>query len=175
MPAGKILTEGELKALKDGTKVYVHYSHPDPQEGQVHRQGEVRHQPDAPLPFTELLGSDFNLDYDYKGDDNAPCTEEGPDGDVLQVHEWVPRSKRKPKPKIVIEVCERSMDYHLAPAFNATRQFVGMERRPKYHAQVKGKTFWGAGTTRDEAIGSLVRNHPEVFGVAVEYLGKLDR
>ena len=47
---------------------------------------------------------------------------------------------------------------------------------PKYYARVKGKPgVWAAGKSQDEAIGDLIRCHPEHFGVNVKYLGKLAR
>jgi hypothetical protein len=57
-----------------------------------------------------------------------------------------------------IETCERFAD-----------SWIDHEgkRRPKYHAQIKGKPgCWGCGKTTDEAIGSLVRSHPEYFGLS---------
>ena len=66
-----------------------------------------------------------------------------------------------------IEVCERLMDYWI--------DHKG-QRQPKYHAQVAGdKGKWACGQGIDEAIGNLVRCHPESFGVTVEYLPKQAR
>jgi hypothetical protein len=68
---------------------------------------------------------------------------------------------------IEIEVCERLMD---------SWQDVFGNRHPKYHAQVKDKPgFWGCGRTPEDAIGSLIRNNPEILGVQVTYLGRLAR
>ena len=77
---------------------------------------------------------------------------------------------------LVIEVCERLMDYCMVPLVNPMKGTYQMVREPKYHAKVKGGPGpWGAGRNRDEAIGSLVRSHPELFGATVDYLGKLPR
>lgn len=66
-----------------------------------------------------------------------------------------------------IEVSERLMDYWTDDA--------GL-RHPKYHAQIKGLPGrWGSGKSWDEAVGDLIRSHPEQFGVTVAYLGKQDR
>ncbi len=56
-----------------------------------------------------------------------------------------------------VEVCHRLMD----------RKSDG---QPKYHASIRGMKAWAAGNTPNEAIGDLVRCHPELFGVKVEYL-----
>ncbi len=62
-----------------------------------------------------------------------------------------------------IEICERLMD----------RTWDG---KPKYHAQIEGSPgFWAAGTSPDDAIGNLIRCHPEKFGLEIEFLGKLAR
>lgn len=29
--------------------------------------------------------------------------------------------------------------------------------------------YWGCGRTQDEAVGSLIRNHPYMFGVVIYY------
>lgn len=68
---------------------------------------------------------------------------------------------------IVIEVSERLMDYWI--------DHVG-QRHPTYRAQIKGAhSHWAAGQSPDEAVGDLVRSHPERFGVKIEWLGKLPR
>lgn len=76
-----------------------------------------------------------------------------------------------------IEVCERLMDWEEVPVYNEQLRDYRLERRPKYHAQLENKPgLWGTGTSRDEAIGRLVRAHPEMFGIKVTYLeGKLPR
>lgn len=77
---------------------------------------------------------------------------------------------------VEIEVCERLMDYcHVTVADERGRAV--QERRPKYHAQIKDQPgYWACGQDRDEAIGNLVRCHPEKFGVKITYLeGKLAR
>lgn len=68
---------------------------------------------------------------------------------------------------IEIEVSERLMDYWTD--HNGQRQ-------PKYHAQVKDTPgYWACGRSPDEAIGDLMRSHPERFGVKITQLGKLPR
>lgn len=67
--------------------------------------------------------------------------------------------------QVTIEVCERLMD----------RQPNG---NPMYHAKAVIGSHdgpWGSGRTRDEAIGSLVLSHPELFGIDIKVLGKLPR
>lgn len=69
--------------------------------------------------------------------------------------------------KVTIEVCERLMDY-----------WVGSDgvKRPKYHAQIKDNPgFWGCGKNCDEAVGSLIRSHPEKFSIEMVQLDKLPR
>jgi hypothetical protein len=77
---------------------------------------------------------------------------------------------------LVIEVCEREMDYHwgYVTGDDGKAKYVKL---PKYHAQVKDhpEYGWSAGVTRDEAIGCLIRNHPEKWGINIDYLGKLFR
>ena len=83
--------------------------------------------------------------------------------------------KWQKKKKVVIEVCERLMDYALEPELKRDR-CVGMKRVPKFHAQIKREPgFWGCGKSHDEAVGSLIRAHPEYFGMKVKDLGKLPR
>jgi hypothetical protein len=69
---------------------------------------------------------------------------------------------------MTIEVGERLMDHW--------RDCNGQER-PKYHAQIQGEPgFWAAGRTANEAIGDLIRCHPERFGVTIDHLeGKITR
>jgi hypothetical protein len=76
-----------------------------------------------------------------------------------------------------LEVCERLMDWVEVPVYNEQLRDYRLQRRPKYHAQLEGKpSRWGCGVSRDEAIGRLVRAHPEMFGLKVTYLeGKLPR
>lgn len=74
-----------------------------------------------------------------------------------------------PKP-ITVEVCERLCDHHLVPEFK-DGQYVRHVEAPKYHACLAGDTStWAAGTSPDEAIGDLVRCHPDTFGINVTYL-----
>lgn len=50
------------------------------------------------------------------------------------------------------------------------------EERPKLHAQIEGEPgVWSCGRTTDEAIGDLVRSHPERFNVKIDYLGRQPR
>lgn len=38
------------------------------------------------------------------------------------------------------------------------------------HAQVKGDPrYWGCGKTADEAVGSVIRSHPLMFGLTIDY------
>lgn len=83
---------------------------------------------------------------------------------------------------IVIEVCERLGDHRLVPKRDdkghivVERDFVPHVQAPKYHAQIKDKPgIWAAGNSRDEAIGDLIRCHPEEFGITIEALGPLFR
>lgn len=76
---------------------------------------------------------------------------------------------------IIIELCERTMDRHYATVADANGQAV-QEPRPNYHAQVQGQPgIWAAGRTPQEALGDLVRCHPEVFGVQFVEVGKRPR
>lgn len=83
----------------------------------------------------------------------------------------------------VIEVCERLGDHHLVPERDVEGHIVvGPDKHvnhvhaPKYHAQIGSNGGnWGCGTSIDEAIGNLVQNAPEKFGMTVEFMGKLAR
>ncbi|MDE2107071.1 MAG: hypothetical protein KGL39_58230 [Patescibacteria group bacterium] len=58
---------------------------------------------------------------------------------------------------IVIELCKRSMDRN-------------PDGSPKWHAQIAGRPgLWSAGRYPAEAIGELIRCHPEQFNIALEY------
>ena len=50
---------------------------------------------------------------------------------------------------------------------------VVTQRFSDYHAAIDGTEGrkWGCGKTIDEAVGALVRNHPEAFGAVVD-IGK---
>ncbi len=52
-----------------------------------------------------------------------------------------------------------------------------MEEFPRYHAQIAGRPgVWAAGNSIDDAIGNLIRCHPEQFGIEINFLnGKLPR
>ncbi len=84
--------------------------------------------------------------------------------------------------RLTIEICERVMDHHYVPARDSDGYIivegkcVKLVQAPKYHASIKEKPgHWGCGTSRDEALGSLIGNCPEVFGITIEHLGKLPR
>ena len=83
---------------------------------------------------------------------------------------------------ITIEVCKRLNDFRLVPkkhedgSIVVSHGVVEMTHGPKFHAQIKGRPgCWAAGDTHDEAVGDLIRCHPEEFGIKVEYLGELHR
>ena len=66
-----------------------------------------------------------------------------------------------------IEVSERLMDYWIDEKG---------QRQPKFHAQIEGKPgIWSAGRSLDDAVGNLIRTHPEQFGVTIAFLGKSAR
>jgi hypothetical protein len=79
-----------------------------------------------------------------------------------------------------IEVCERMADFRLVPQRDeqgrivVQRGIVPHVHGPKYHAQIE-PGLWACGDTADDAIGNLIRTHPEKFGVTIEFLGKLPR
>ena len=76
---------------------------------------------------------------------------------------------------IAIEVCQRVMDHCQVPSI-IDGEFMGMVQAPKYHAQIQGRPgFWACGDSRAEAIGNLIRNCPEVFGMSITDLGTLSR
>lgn len=59
---------------------------------------------------------------------------------------------------IEIEVCERMFDHT-------------WDGKPKYHAQIKGRPgVWAASESIDNAIGDLIKCHPEHFGISVTIL-----
>lgn len=77
---------------------------------------------------------------------------------------------------VEIEVCERLMDHHYVTVADENGQ-AKSEERPKYHAQIQGEPgLWSCGVSPDDAIGNLVRTHPEKFGIKLTFLkGKLPR
>jgi hypothetical protein len=76
---------------------------------------------------------------------------------------------------IEIEVCERLMDHRIVPVIVEDR-VTHLRSAPKYHAQIKGQPgVWACGISWDDAIGNLVRYHPEEFGVTITDLGKQAR
>jgi len=73
--------------------------------------------------------------------------------------------------EIVERLCDHGHDYVMDDA--GTVKYVQV---PSYHASVSGTNHWARGLTRDEAIGSLIRNCPELFGIKLEFIpGKLPR
>lgn len=45
-----------------------------------------------------------------------------------------------------------------------------------FHAQIEGRPdIWADGTTMDDTIGNLIRFHPEVFKVKIEFIGTTSR
>lgn len=47
------------------------------------------------------------------------------------------------------------------------KTIVITNRGDDYHAQLDGTKAWGCGDSVSEAIGDLVRSHPERFGIAI--------
>lgn len=83
---------------------------------------------------------------------------------------------------MIIEVCERLRDFCLVPKRDGDGRIivshgaVEMEQVPKYCARIAGRTgVWADGTTRDEAVGNLIRTHPEKFGIKLNFLEKQAR
>lgn len=71
---------------------------------------------------------------------------------VLKVHPLDLLPFWRPAP-VRIEVCQWAGDWQ-----------PGGE--PKYHAQISGSPgMWAAGLSADEAVGNLIRTHPEAVGV----------
>jgi len=71
---------------------------------------------------------------------------------------------------VEIEVCQRLMDRRHVPEFDGKGGYRMVEA-PKYHAQIKDRSgVWAAGDNIDDAIGNLIRHHPEEFGVKVTLL-----
>jgi len=63
--------------------------------------------------------------------------------------------------KIEIEVCERSKDDG-----KGGRSLFLKQHTAAYHAQIASVPgFWGCGNSPDEAIGNLIKTHPEMFGL----------
>lgn len=83
--------------------------------------------------------------------------------------------KQQLRQQVVIEVCERMGDHRYVPNI-VDGQFLGMEPAPTYHACVAGQPgLWAAGYSSDDAIGNLIRTHPEAFGITLQYLGRQPR
>lgn len=71
------------------------------------------------------------------------------------------------KTPLDIEVCKRSADNW--------RDSEGKEH-PKFHAQLKDKSsIWACGQSIDDAIGNLVRCHPDHFNCSISYLEDVSR
>lgn len=48
-------------------------------------------------------------------------------------------------------------------------EIVVIRRVVDYHASlVTNPAVWGCGKTEEEAIGNLIRSHPEVFNISVK-------
>jgi hypothetical protein len=60
--------------------------------------------------------------------------------------------------------------HDLAPSETARTKVVVTRRLSDYHAAIEGTKGrkWGCGKTIDEAVGALVRNHPEAFWTSVD-------
>lgn len=44
------------------------------------------------------------------------------------------------------------------------------KRRDDYHVSLKGKPgIWGCGKSTPQAIGTLISDHPELFGIKINY------
>lgn len=68
---------------------------------------------------------------------------------------------------IVIEVCERPMDHGTRVVADKDGKAI-QERCPAYQAHIKSAPgTWDRGLSREEAIGNLIRSHPELFGVQI--------
>jgi hypothetical protein len=75
-----------------------------------------------------------------------------------------------------IEVSERLGDRWYDAEVNDRGTSFRMVERPKYHAQIKDRPdVWAAGISIDDAIGNLVRTHPDQFGIEIEFMGKQSR
>ena len=65
---------------------------------------------------------------------------------------------------VQIDVCQRISDFWIDEQGG---------HRPKYHAQIKNRSeIWGCGKSSYEAIGNLVSNHPEKFGIDIRFLAR---
>jgi hypothetical protein len=71
---------------------------------------------------------------------------------------------------VEIEVCERIADPRTVWERNPDGKLIQI-KRPNYHASIKGTGYWGQGRSPDEAIGDLLRSHPEKFNVHITILG----
>ncbi len=82
---------------------------------------------------------------------------------------------------IIIEVSERTMDWHITPKMGWDGRIIVengrviMDQKPNYYARIKDTTYWSSGRTFNDAIGDLIRTHPEQFGIEVQDLGRLPR
>lgn len=64
--------------------------------------------------------------------------------------------------RIEIQVAKRATDYWTDYTANHP------VRMPKFHAQIADNPgYWGEGKTIDEAIGSLIRSHPNRFNLTI--------
>jgi hypothetical protein len=73
---------------------------------------------------------------------------------------------------IMIEraITSEPQTHDLTPSEAAPTKIVVTRRFADYHAAIDGTDGrkWGCGKTIDEAVGSLVRNHPGVFDAIVD-------
>lgn len=86
MPAGKPLTEDELKALPEGAKVHLIYTHPDPTANKHNGVAYVEHIDDGVRLLIGGRNSAFSMCYEYSS--KALVEEEGPDGDTLALYHY---------------------------------------------------------------------------------------
>ncbi len=92
---------------------------------------------------------------------------------VLREHampEWVEANARELHRLAGAKVREAAPVHGLTPSEVALAKIVVTQRFSDYHAAIDGTAGrkWGCGKTIDEAVGALVRNHPEAFGTSVD-------
>lgn len=86
---GNLLKEKELKALSNGTKIHLYYSHPSPDEPQHDGVAYVTQNDNGCWFHIGGKNSTFCMDYEYSGNDEQHCMVEGDDGDTLEVYEYL--------------------------------------------------------------------------------------
>lgn len=84
---GPILTERELKALPDGTRVYIVCEPANPQDGRYKGQGYVE-QRDGTYVMLRVGGknSAFATEFEFTGNDDAECRFD--EEDTLEVYHY---------------------------------------------------------------------------------------